>query len=146
MRSLTLRRALLSIVLVVTLGACGCPVTKVRQAAARTKRMNTLKVIGLAYISYIDDNKGKPPAQAADLQKYTAGDPDASAALTDGSVTLIYGVTMKDMAKQGPGNVVLGYDTQFDKDNVIVLMGDGSVKLVTPEEFKTMPQAAPEKK
>jgi hypothetical protein len=146
MRSSILRRAVLSVVLVVTLGACGCPVAKVRQAAARTKRMNTLKIIGLAYHSYLDDNKGKPPTQAADIQKYTGGDPDANAALTDGSFTLVYGVTLKDMAKQRPENVVLGYDTQFDPNNVIVLMGDGSVKLVTPDEFKTMPRAAPEPK
>jgi hypothetical protein len=146
MRSATLRRALLSVVLIATLGACGCPVTKVRQAAARAKRTNTLKVIGLAYLSYVDDNKGKPPTQAADLQKYTGGDPDANAALTDGSFTLIYGVTPKDMAKQGMSATVLGYDKQFDKDNVLVLMGDGSVRIVTAEEFKTMPQAAPEKK
>jgi hypothetical protein len=138
-----IRWAMLATLLVVTLGACGCPVTKVRQAAARTKRSNTLKVIGLAYMNYFDST-AKAPTQAADLQKYTGGDPDANAALTDGSFTFIYGVTPAEMSKQkGASQTVVGYDTQFDKDNVIVLMGDASVQYVSAEEFKKMPQAAP---
>jgi len=141
-----IRWALLATVAVIMLSACSCPVTKVRQAAARTKRMNTLKVIGLAYHNYYD-SLNKAPTQAADLQKYTAGDPEANAALTDGSFTFIYGVTPAELSKQkGASQTVIGYDTQFDKDNVIVLMGDASVQYVTSAEFNNMPKAAPAKK
>jgi prepilin-type processing-associated H-X9-DG protein len=127
------------------LGLSGCGVGKVREAAARQKRMNTLKMIGLAYLSYLDDvkNKGEPPAKAADLQPYLGGDADANAALTDGSFVLNYGLTVKDMQKTGMSQTVLGYDAQSDKERVMVLMCDGSVQVVTPDAFKAMPQASP---
>jgi hypothetical protein len=139
-----IRRVLLTTVLVVTVCACGCPVTKVREAAARTQRMNSMKVLGLAYLSYCDDNKGKPPQQAADLQKYTQGDPGANALLSDGSFVFIYGVTPQDMGKQkGTSQTVLGYDKAAETDKGIVLMGDGATQYVTADEFKKLTKAAP---
>jgi hypothetical protein len=139
-----IRRALLTTILVVCVGACGCPVTKVREAAARAQRTNSIKVIGLAYLSYGDDNKGKAPQQAADLQKYTGGDPGANALLSDGTFVLIYGITTQDMMKQkGMSQTVLGYDKAVEADKGLVLMGDGAVQYVTADEFKKMTKATP---
>jgi hypothetical protein len=138
------RLVVLALVMVGTLGACGCPVTRVREAAARAQRMNSIKIVGLAYLNYCDDNKGKPPQQAADIQKYTEGDPQANALLTDGSFVLIYGVTVQDMQKQkGASQTVLGYDKAVETDKGIVLMGDGATQYVTADEFKKMTKATP---
>ncbi len=139
----TIRCFLLATVAIVMLSACSCPITKVRQAAARTQRINTIKMIGIAYHNFCDSNPGKAPAAAADLQKFTAGDPAANAALTDGSFTFIYGVTLADMQQKGLSLTVIGYDTQFDKGNVIVLMGDSLAQYVSSAEFEKMPKAAP---
>jgi hypothetical protein len=132
--------------LVVCVGACGCPVTRVREAAARTQRMNSIKVIGIAYLSYCDDikNKGQAPREPADLLKYTEGDTQSSALLSDGSFVFIYGVTMQDMMKQkGLSQTVLGYDKAVETDKGIVLMGDGATQYVTADEFKKMTKATP---
>ncbi len=146
MRSV-LSRVLLAAVLVATLTACGCPVTKVREAAARTKRMNSIKIIGLAYHNYVDDNKGQPPQQAADLVKYSEGDPQVHALLTDGSFVFLYGVPLADIQKgRGMAQTVLGYDKAVETDKGIVLMADGSTVYTTAADFKNMTKAAPAKK
>jgi hypothetical protein len=138
------RLVLLTALLVVCVGACGCPVTKVREAAARQQRMNSIKVIGLAYHNYLDANGGKAPQQAADLQKYTMGDPQANALLTDGTFVFVYGVKVTDM-KEGASQTVLGYDKAAETDKGIVLMGDAMTQYVAADEFKKMPKAAPAK-
>jgi hypothetical protein len=146
MRSSPIRLALLSVMLVIAVGACGCPATNVRDAAARQRRMNIIRDIGLAYLNH-RDSVGKAPADAADLQKFTEQHgPDVTAALTDGSFTFIYGVTPDDMGKQkGASRTVVGYDAEFAKDKgfVIVLMGGASVEYVTADQFKSMPKAEP---
>jgi hypothetical protein len=147
MRSSPLRLVLLTIVLVITVGACGCPVTKVREAAARQQHMNSMKVIGLAYLNYCDDNKGKAPQQAADLQKYLNGDPGATALLSDPSFVFIYGVSSQDLSKQqGISQTVLGYDKSAETDKGVVLMADGATQYVAADEFKKMTKAAPAQK
>ena len=144
MRSSPFRLALLAVVLVITLGACGCPVTKVREAAARQQRMNSIKIIGLAYLNFTDEHQGQAPQQAADLQKYTQGDPQANALLTDGSFVFIYGVSVPDMTKQkGLAGTVLGYDKTVETDKGVVLMGDAAPQYVAADEFKTMTKATP---
>jgi hypothetical protein len=141
-----IRLVLLTTILVTCVGACGCPVTRVREAAARAQRMNSIKIIGLAFVSYCDDvkNKDKPPREPADLLKYAEGDPQANALLTDGSFVFIYGVTTQDMMKQkGMSQTVLGYDKAVETDKGIVLMGDGATQYVTADEFKKMTKATP---
>src|SRR5262245_60230 len=125
------------------LSLCGCG--NVQQAAARAKRMNAVRAIGIAYHNYLDANAGKPPMQSSDLKKHLAEFPDAAAALDDGSFTFIYGVKLTDMTKGG-GQTVLGYEPQAETDKGVVLMGDGDVRYVDAAEFKTLTKAAPAKK
>jgi hypothetical protein len=141
-----IRLVLLTTLIVVCVSACGCPVTRVREAAARAQRMNSIKIIGLAYLNYCDDvkNNGKAPQAAADLQKYTEGDAQSNALLNDGSFVFIYGVTQQDMMKQkGMSQTVLGYDKAVETDKGVVLMGDGATQYVTADEFKKMTKATP---
>jgi hypothetical protein len=117
----------------------------VRQAAARQKRANELKIVGLAYHNYMDANGGKAPQQAADLQQYTMGDPGANAALTDGSLVFVYGVKLADMTG-GASSTVIAYESQVPQSGGHVIMGDGSVMTVTAQGFQGMTVAKPTQK
>ncbi len=143
MRSSTMRWFAAALLVGLVVCASGCPVQKVRQAAARAQRANDLKMIALAYHSYIDDHKGAPPEKADDLQPYLGGVAGPIAALSDGSLVVIYGVRIEDMKDKGTSNYVLGYESQVPASGGMVIMGDGSVQTVTAAAFAGMPQAAP---
>jgi hypothetical protein len=132
------RLVLCGLLLALAVPGCG-----IRQAAQRQQRSNQLKIIGPAYHDFLDANAGKAPTQASDLQQYV-GDAAAYQALTDGSFVLLYGVKLADMTA-GSGNTILGYDAGTPQGGGFVLMGDGSVRTVTAQEFQSMPQAKPKK-
>jgi hypothetical protein len=122
---------------------------KVRRAAARTERMNAIRNIGIMYkFSTVQlvvwGPPPSPPKQASDLLERGPVFDDAKTALTDGSFVLIYRVYPDDMQNQGGASqLVLGYEPRVATDEGFVLMGDGEVKYVTAEEFKTLPKAEP---
>ncbi len=148
MRRLTAVSALGLTLTVALLLGCGS-VTRVRQAAARQERTNTLKEIGLAYYQFIDspENKGKAPTSAADLQPFldAMGGPQGAAALNDGSMIFIYGVRAPEDMPLGTSNTVLAYDTTVPTQGGVVLFGDGSTRYVTGAEFATLTLATPPK-
>lgn len=119
-----------------TLG-CG----KMRDAANRTKTANDLKVIGLAFHSYCDKNTGKAPTKAEDLEPFMMGDASGIAALKSGKVVFFWGVTMPDLMKAGPSEVVLAYEKDVPEKGGAVLMGDASVRQMTPDDFKAAKKA-----
>jgi hypothetical protein len=154
MRVPTLRQALLLLTLVVgatlLVGGIGKLfgwIRETRMAAARTKRINDIKTIYAMYYEsqiWFMGPPRTPPKQASDLTSTAVGQNsiDASAALTDGSFIFIYRVNGFDMQDQGGASqLVLGYEPQAATDEGFVLMGDGEVKYVTAEEFKTLPKA-----
>jgi hypothetical protein len=122
-------------------------IREARVAAARAKRINNIKAIHGMYEEsqiWIIGSLRTPPKQASDLTRTIAGqvNADASAALTDGSFIFIYHVSPFDMQDQGgAAELVLGYEPQAATDEGFVLMGNGEVKYVTAEEFKTLPKA-----
>jgi hypothetical protein len=122
-------------------------IRKTREAAARAKRINDIKAIYAMYqesLIWFMGPPRTPPKQASDLTSTAVGQlsADASAALTDGSFVFIYRVGPFDMQDQGGASqLVLGYERQAAMDEGFVLMGDGEVKYVTAEEFKTLPKA-----
>jgi hypothetical protein len=122
-------------------------IQETRVAAARAKRINDIKTIYAMYqesLIWIMGPPRSPPKRASDLTSAAVGQlgVDASTALTDGSFIFIYRVGLYDMQDQGGASqLVLGYEPQAATDEGFVLMGDGEVKYVTAEEFKTLPKA-----
>jgi hypothetical protein len=142
MRYARLTTALVAALTAVLLLSCGFS-KAVRQAAAQQKRQNDLMQIGLAYHNYVDTNN-KAPTKADDLIPLLFGAAEPAAMLQDGSVTFIYGVTIKDMEKQqGPANIVLAYESKVPTEGGLVLMGDASVQMLTPAAFKAYTLAKP---
>jgi hypothetical protein len=134
--------ALIGVVIVLLLGCGG-----VRNAAARVQRSNRLKAVALAYVNYCDDNRGRPPAGAADLQKYVSEFPEVTQALQNGDIVVYWNVRVPgDLIQQGSSNTVLAYEKDVPSKGGMVALGDGSVREMTAAEFQTAPKATPGKK
>lgn len=114
-------------------------------AAAKQKRMNDLKQIGLAYHNFCDSNFGKAPTAPQDLINVDPTAAPAIALLQNGEVVFIWGVKIQDM-KQGTANTILAYEAGVPTNGGIVLMADGSVRQVTAAEFQQTPKAQPPQK
>jgi hypothetical protein len=120
--------------------ACG----GVQQAAARSKRVNDMKMIGIAYYNFHDANN-KPPSNAQDLLTIDPTVGPAVALIQSGEVIFIFDAKLSDMMQQGSSNVVLAYEAKAPNSGGVVLLGDGSVKQMTAAEFQAAPKAQPKK-
>jgi hypothetical protein len=106
--------------------------------------INDLKQIGLAYHNYFDTNR-KGPARAEDLDKYLENDARLTGLLKSGDVVFAYNVGILDM-KQGTSNTVLAYPRDVKSKGGPVLMGDGSVRKMTADQFAKAIIAKPKDK
>jgi hypothetical protein len=140
MRNVPQRLAAVGLVLGVVALLLGCGgVGKVREAAARAKRTNQLKLVGLAYHSY-QDNNIKPPSGVADLLPLLSSEPDAAQALQSGEFVILWGAKVPQDFPQGTSVTVLGYDKDVPTKGGLVLLGDGSVQNMTLAEFNAAPR------
>jgi len=137
MKRLTL--ALAAGFVLATVAACG----GLQQAGQKNKNTNTLKEIGLMYHAYHDMN-GKGPSGLQDLQQLASTCPDGYAGLQSGQFVLIWNVKIPEMV-QGTSNTVLGHEAAAPNSGGLVLMGDGSVRTMTAQEFAQAPKAQPKK-
>lgn len=86
------------------------------------------------YQAYSRD-KGKPPAAANDLKPYAAGAPTGVRVVSDPDIVVLYGTPV------GGANV-LAYHKDAPTQGGLVLLSDGAIKMMTPDEFKAAPKAA----
>ncbi|HZT81472.1 MAG TPA: hypothetical protein VFA26_14685 [Gemmataceae bacterium] len=128
-------------------GCCCTGVGKVREAAERQKTQNDLKQIALAYINYCDANPNKGPAKADDLRQYLGGNAELLQAMTSGKYTVIWNVTIADVARNqgGTSGTVLAYESTAPTTGGAVAMADGSVRQMTAPEFNAAKKAQPKK-
>jgi hypothetical protein len=94
-----------------------------------------LRQLGLAYHNYCDSNGGKAPTKPEDLGPYLDNNKKLVDTMTTGKYVFLFGVRILDM-KAGTSNTVLAYEKDVAAKGGQVLMGDGSVKKMTTEEFK----------
>jgi uncharacterized Zn finger protein (UPF0148 family) len=101
---------------------------------------NAMKQIGLAYHNYVSTS-GKAPMKMQDLMQHLERNALIETMLTDGSVEFAYGVKPQDMT-QGSSNTLIAWEK--DADNLgrrVVLYGDGSVDVLTEDDFQSKPKA-----
>jgi hypothetical protein len=124
------RRLAAGLALAAVLTTLGCGV---QEAAARTKRSNQLKSIGLAYHNCNDQNK-KGPANADELAKFGAL-PDEVAAVKTGEIVVQWNAVIPGSFPAGAGETVLAYEKDVPTKGGMVLMGDATVRTMTAQEF-----------
>ena len=140
MRGVPRRLVTVSLILGVVALLLGCGgVARVREAAARAKKVNQLKQVGLAYHNF-QDNTNKPPAGAADLLPLLTADPEAAQALQSGDIVVLWGAKVPADFPQGTSVTVLGYDKDVPTKGGPVLLGDGAVQTMTLAEFNAAPR------
>jgi hypothetical protein len=99
-----------------------------------------MKRLGLAYHNFWSTNGNRGPAKAEDLAKYYENDAQVTALLKNGDVVVYWGATLQKMT-QGSSNTVLGYEKATPTSGGLVLMGDGSTRTMSAEEFAKAPKA-----
>jgi hypothetical protein len=92
-----------------------------------------LKNLGLAYANCVD-TMGRPPAKIEDLAKFGGNDPETTRAVKEGLYIICWDVDIRRL--QDASNTVLGYVFDVPDIGGAVLMCDGSIKEMSPDEFK----------
>jgi hypothetical protein len=111
-----------------------------RDARSQAILTNQMKQIALAYHNFWAANANRAPGKAEDLAPYYENDAKITALMKDGTVVVYWGASIQKMT-QGSSNTVLGYEKDTPKGGGLVMMGDGSVKKMSAEEFAKAPKA-----
>jgi hypothetical protein len=109
---------------------------------------NDLKQLGIAYHNFLDVSKGKSaPAKAEDLEPFLDQKVREKILgfLKSGQIAFIYNVRIAEMI-MGTSSTLVAYEKNTPEDGGPVLYADGSVKMLTADEFKSATLAKPLKK
>jgi len=115
---------------VLLLVGCGGPVRRYD---------NELRQFGLAYIAY-NDAVRKGPSKVDDLGPYMENNQTVLNLVRNGEIVLIFGARIPADLPEGSSNTLLGYIKEAPERGGSVLLGDGSTRLVTKEEFAKLPR------
>jgi hypothetical protein len=107
--------------------------------AEDARTTNDLKQIGLAYHLFINDNP-RGPTKAEDLGPYLCNNKRLIDLLKNEDIYFFYKVGIAQMTA-GTSRTILAFEKDAPKKGGLVLMGDGSVKKLSADEFKKTPLA-----
>jgi hypothetical protein len=110
----------------------GCGGKAVPTNPEHAQRQTELKQIWEVYTSYLE-TKHRPPAGLADVKGYGTVFSEGLRAVREGRVVVNWGVADPTRAA---ARQVLAYDKDTPTQGGLVVFGDGTVKEVTPEEFR----------
>jgi hypothetical protein len=128
-------RRFLAVVAVGAVWFAGCG--KMQNAANRSKSMNDLKELGMAYLNF-QDAENHPPKSYEELTKKFPLPPGCAKA------TVFWGAGMGGKCKDGAASeVVIAHMTSPGGKDVLALMCDASVKVMTQQEFDSAVKAKP---
>ncbi len=135
---------------VATAVAVGCLVAAVaactgfKNAAQKNQRQRQLTEIGIMYHNYHDTNN-KGPSGPQDLQPFAQDLPEGWRGLQSGQIVVLWDVKMTEQL-EGTSNTVLAYESDVPNGGGLVLMADGAVRSMNPQEFAAAPKAKPKKR
>jgi hypothetical protein len=105
-----------------------------RRAYERTVRAYLLKSIGEAIYSY-ENSIHTLPTEIGDLKPFLGENPDAWKRLSEGEFVLDLGRLRDSATKRS--QLLIGYESRVNREEAYVLMGDGAIAQMTPDEFRT---------
>jgi hypothetical protein len=85
---------------------------------------------------FLAEKKRRPPSKLSDLSEFEPGMPALWSQLVSGDVVLVYGVGFLAGNQE-----VLAYPKNAETQGGTVLLRDGTVKVMTADEFKAAPKA-----
>jgi hypothetical protein len=125
------RIPVLFLVVTTPLLAVGCGSSNKGEGDPETARKKyDLEQIHEAISMYVKSNQ-RPPKQVADLKKFERMLPAGSRLVEKGDYVVVWGV-----ATGGSPETVLAYEKDAPKKGGMVLMADGSVKIMTTDELQ----------
>jgi hypothetical protein len=101
---------------------------------ANTQTKLDLKLIGLSYRSY-EDNENKPPSKVDELASYVSGGGPVIKDMKDGNLIVYWNVNISKLGAAA-STTILGYEKDTPTKGGLVVMADAEVKLMTADEFK----------
>ncbi|HJZ90217.1 MAG TPA: hypothetical protein VKE40_05050 [Gemmataceae bacterium] len=84
---------------------------------------------------------GRPPAKAAELDRYRADYPRGYEAVKSGDVVILWGTPLKGEGEVGKDELLLAYEKNTPIEGGFVLLSAGTVKKVSASEFSALPKA-----
>jgi hypothetical protein len=125
--------------LLVSLTALGCG-----GKDADPEYMNQLRAFAKAYHSYADSTK-MSPATLADLKPDWAAFPRVREDIESDQFVVAWGVSLERSAAEND-RYVLGYEVDVPQNGGLVLLGGGTVRQVSAEEFAQLGRFKPQGK
>jgi hypothetical protein len=107
-----------------------------QETAQEIQTTNDMKRIGLAYLNYINNNKGKAPQKVDDLAPLLENEKRCLETLKAGTLVFNYGIGVPELARDGSAKVVLIYEKDVPTKGGYVAFADISVKKMSADEYK----------
>ena len=119
-----------------TWAASGCGASAEKSGPTPAESV-TLGEIGAMFFGF--KKQHKMPQSQADIARFANGFPNACAAIAKGDLLVRWGAGIEDTPEAS--RTVLVYEKKVPQDGGAVLMQDGSINSMTPDEFKSAPKA-----